>query len=156
MNPMQFSNRAIASTLGLFRDVFSVAAFMACERLLLQLSGFAALAAALIGLGFGVVGSVRTDSLVLLLVGAGWFVAVNLAYFVGTRMLKACAVTLKNTPSNVSSPDYLEVMGLSCVVVLLLLLGGSAYWAIKVGAMTPVWWALGGGGSRHLVCGYVP
>jgi len=143
MNPMQLSNRAIAGMLDLFRNAFGVAAFMACERLLLQLSGFAALAAALMGLGFGVVGAVRTDSLVLLLMGAGWFVAVNLAYFVGTRMLTACAVTLKNTPSNISSNDYLEVLGLSCVVVLLVLLGGSAYWAIKIGAMTTVWWALG-------------
>ena len=144
MNPMQLSNRAIAWMLSLFRDAFGVVAFLACERLLLQLSGFAALAAAMMGLSFGVIGAIRTDSLVLLLMGAGWFVAVNLAYFVGTKMLTACAVTLKNTPSKISSEDYLEVLGLSCVVVLLVLLGGSAYWAIKVGAMTPVWWALGG------------
>lgn len=144
MNPMQLSNHAIARMLSLFRDAFGVAAFLACERLLLQLSGFAALAAGLMGLGFGVVGAIRTDSLVLLLMGVGWFVAVNLAYFVGTKMLTACAVTLRNTPSNISSNDYLEVLGLSCVVVLLVLLGGSAYWAIKVGTMTPVWWSLGG------------
>lgn len=144
MNPMHLSNRAIAGMLGLFRNAFGVAVFMGCERMLLQLSGFAALLAAVMGLGFGVVGAIRTDSLVLLLMGAGWFVGVNLAYFVGTRMLTACAVTLKNTPSNISSSDYLEVLGLGCVVLLLALLGGSAYWAIKVGAMTPVWWALGG------------
>jgi hypothetical protein len=144
MNPMQLSNRAIAVMLGMFRDAFGVAAFLACERLLLQLSGFAALAAGLMGLGFGVVGAIRTDSLVLLMMGAGWFIAVSLAYFVGTKMLTACAVTLKNTPSNISSKDYLEVLGLSCVVLLLVLLGGSAWWAIKVGSMTPVWWSLGG------------
>ena len=125
MNPMQPSDQLVARLINLFRQAFGPSAFMAAERGLTQLSGFAAAAAALMGFGLALFAAIKTDALSLMLLGVAWVVAVAVLHFIGSRMLVSCALTLRNTPSNVSSQDYLEVLGLSCIVVLIgALLGG--------------------------------
>lgn len=144
MNPMESSNLLIARLIDLFRRAFGPSAFMAAERTLTQLSGFAAAAAALMGFGLALFAAIKTDVLSLLLLGVGWVVAVAVLHFIGSRMLVSCAVTLRNTPSNVSSNDYLEILGLSCTIVLIGALLGGLYFAIKLSTMTPLWYGLGG------------
>ncbi len=144
MNPMQPSNLLVARLIDLFRQAFGPSAFMAAERGLTQLSGFAAAAAALMGFGLALFAAIKTDALSLMLLGVGWVVAVAVLHFIGSRMLVSCAVTLRNTPSTVSSQDYLEVLGLSCIVVLIGALLGGLYLAIKLSSLTPLWYGLGG------------
>lgn len=144
MNPMQPSNLLVARLIDVFRKGFGPSAFLASENALKQLSGFAAAAAALMGFGLAMFAAIKTDALSLMLLGVGWIVMVAVLHFIGSRMLVSCAVTLRNTPSNVSSQDYLEVLGLSCIVVFIGALLGGLYLAIKLSTMTPLWYGLGG------------
>lgn len=143
MNPMTLSDRCVAQLIALFRQLFGVPAFMAAERGLMQLSGFAAAAAAVMGLGLAVFAAIKVDSLSMLLLGLGWVLAVAVLHFIGARMLVSCSLTLRNSPSDVSSQDYLEVLGLLCIVVLVASLLGGLYMAIKLSALGPLWYGLG-------------
>lgn len=143
MNPMTLSDRWIAQLIAVFRRWFGVQTFMAAERGLMQLSGYAAAAAAAMGLGLAAFAAIKVDSLSMLLLGLGWVLAVAVLHFIGARMLTSCALTLRNSPSDVSSQDYLEVLGLLCIVVLLGALFGGLYMAIKLSALGPLWYGLG-------------
>jgi len=153
---MLSANALIHRFLALARAVFSEAFFVGTERLVLQLSGFAAPVAAMLGLGVGIHGAVKTDSLSFLLVGLGWVLALWIGYFIGYTMLGSCERALANNRSAVSTRDYLDILSLLGLLTCLGALGTGAFMAIKFDAHQFLWWSLGiATATLYLACLYL-
>jgi hypothetical protein len=156
LNPMLFANAQIHRFLALARAVFSEGFFVGTERALLLLSGYAAPVAALLGLGVGIYGAVKTDSLSFLMMGLGWVLAVWVGYFVGYTMLGSCERALVNNRSTVSSRDYLDVLSLLGLLTSLCALGAGVFMAIKFDTHQFLWWSMGiATATLYLACLYM-
>lgn len=143
MHPMSHSDGAFVRLIALGRHALPPARFLSVEGLMVQAGAYAAAAAALLGLGLALFAAIKTDSLTLLWTGLGWVGLVALLHHVGARMLQGCTVVLRNTPSDLSSNDLLEIGGLAGMVGAVVSLALGFYLAVQGHALPPLIQGLG-------------
>ena len=99
---------------------------------------FAVFAGGALALVFAIVSAIRTNSFGVFLFGVAFVAVLAVAQFTALRFLGTADALIANTPSRVSSPAFLECVGLLAVLgsVATFLLGFVT--AIKVGSAAPL------------------
>lgn len=126
--PLQLGDRAIE----LLRATLNERFFEKSAQGFGQLAGTMTPVAALLGLALGVLTAIKSDSLMVLLLGLGWVVAVGLAYYCGARLLPTCAKIVQNGRTSISSPELLDVLGLIMGVASVGTAFAGLYFAIRL------------------------
>ncbi len=140
---MQVVDAAIAALVEFFRRALGDSVFRAAEQMMVRLGAYAAAVAAACGFGLGLYLSVKTDETTILFVSIAWLFAVAVMHYIGARMLTGCRVTLNNAPTNISSRDYLEVLGLCSILLFVGSLVAGLYVAVKTSDFDFLWYGLG-------------
>lgn len=140
---MQVVDAAIAALVELFRRALGDSVFRAAEQAMVRLGAFAAVVAAACGFGLGLYLSVKSEETTILFIGIAWVFAVAVMHYIGARMLTGCRVTLSNAPTNISSVDYLEVLGLCSILLFVGALVAGLYLAVKTSNFDYLWYGLG-------------
>lgn len=140
---MNIVNSAIAALIDFFRRSLGATAFLAAEKSLVRLGAYAAAVAAFCGAGLGLYLAVKNDETSLLFISVGWAFLVAVMHYIGSRMLVGGRVVLRNAPTDISSQDYLEVLGLCCILMFAGSLVGGLYVAVKTSDFDFLWYGLG-------------
>ena len=140
---MNIVDSAIAALIEFFRRALGATAFRAAENSLVRLGAYAAAVAAFCGAGLGLYLAVKNDETSLLFISVGWVFSVAVMHYIGSRMLVGGRVVLRNAPTDISSQDYLEVLGLCCILMFAGSLAGGLYVAVKTSDFGFLWYGLG-------------
>jgi hypothetical protein len=142
MNPMTSSNQLIESLIVFFKSWLTPHFFRANENALVRAASFGTPIAAAIGLLFGIVGAIKTDSFLAFALGIVWVLILAIAYYVGSSFLETCRRTIENSRTSISSEEFLKTAALLMIVLFVLVLGFGIYLSIASSDFLPLQWTL--------------
>jgi len=135
-NKFAFQVNLIDALLGKLRAVFTPDT---CKK---HMSAFRAVGhagtvlAGILGLLFSIVAAIKSDSLVLFLLGLGWLVGILIIDYVSRRFDQTSDSLVKSTRSYLSSTIYVDAIALLVLVTSAGLFGFAIYGAIKSGSIS--------------------
>jgi len=135
-NKFAFQVNLIDALLGKLRAVFTPDT---CKK---HMSAFRAVGhagtvlAGILGLLFSIVAAIKSDSLVLFLLGLGWLVGILIVDYVSRRFDQTSDSLVKSTRSYLSSTIYVDAIALLVLVTSAGLFGFAIYGAIKSGSIS--------------------
>ena len=103
-----------------------------------EVGQYAVLGGAALTLLYGIYAAIKFNSFAFFMTGLGFMVALAVAQFAAIRFLTAGTRTIANTPSQVSSPAFLECTGLLLLLAALGALVGGVVSMIRVESIVPL------------------
>ena len=82
--------------------------------------------------------SIKTDSISILLIGVGGFIAMGVGQYAADKFIAAGSRLLQSTPTSINNTVLLDVIGLVAVLVGLVSLGGGAVTSIQTESLPPI------------------
>ncbi len=99
---------------------------------------YAVLGGTALTLLYAIFAAIKFNSFALFGTGLGFIVALAVAQFAAIRFLNAATRTIANTPSQISSPAFLECTGLLLLLAAVGSLAGGVVTAIRVESIIPL------------------
>lgn len=99
---------------------------------------YAVLAGAVLTLVYAIFGAIKYNSFAVFLTGLGFVAALAIAQFAATRFLGAASRAIANTPSQISSPAFLECVGLLVLLFAAGTLVGGIITSIQLSSVLPL------------------
>ena len=99
---------------------------------------YAVLAGAALTLLYAIYGAIKFNSFAVFLTGLGFIAALAIAQFAATRFLGAASRAIANTPSQISSPAFLECVGLLVLLFAAGTLVGGIVTSIQLSSILPL------------------
>lgn len=130
-NKIAFQINLIDAMLGKLRSVFTVDTCKEHMALFRAVGHAGTLLAGVLGLLFGVVAAIKSDSLMLFLLGIGWLVGMLIIDYVSRRFDQTSDRLVASTKSYLSSTVYVDAIALILLVASVGLFCFGIYGAIK-------------------------
>src|SRR5207302_8955200 len=126
----------IDSLLGKLRAVFTPDTCRKHMSLFRAVGHAGTLLAGVFGLLFSIVAAIKSDSLLVFLLGLGWLVGILIIDYVSRRFDQTADALVKSTRSYLSSTVYVDAIALLLLVASAGLFGIGIYGAIKSGSIS--------------------
>jgi len=130
-NRIAFQISLIDTMLGKLRAAFTVDTCKEHMSVFRAVGHAGTLLAGILGLLFGLVAAIKSDSFMLFLLGLGWLMGFLIIDYVSRRFDHTSDSLVRNTRSYLSSTLYLDALALILLVTSVALFAGGIYWAIK-------------------------